>query len=89
MIVIYHQDKKLEREENKEGKYHGNATMGVGVTTAGIENTGKNFRDNDYVSADDNKKSSAQKSNAMFTSNELNNLFNSGKSDVDALTRIK
>jgi len=32
---------KLEREENKEGKYHGNATMGVGVTTAGIENTGK------------------------------------------------
>ncbi|KAF0852042.1 MAG: dicarboxylate/amino acid:cation symporter [Spiroplasma poulsonii] len=83
MIVIYHQDKKLEREVNKEGKYYGNATMGVGLTTAGIENTGKNFRDNDYVSADDNKKSSAQKSNAMFTSNELNNLFNSGKSDVD------
>ena len=83
MIVIYHQDKKLEREVNKEGKYHGSATMGVGATTAGIEDTGKNFKDNDYVNVDDNKKLFTQKSNAIFTSNELNNLFNSGKNDVD------
>ncbi|WHQ37103.1 hypothetical protein [Spiroplasma sp. SV19] len=83
MIVIYHQDKKLEREVNKEGKYHGSATMGVGVTTVGIEDTEKNFKDSGYVNVDDNKKSFTEKSNAIFTSNELNNLFNSGKNDVD------
>ncbi|KAI92920.1 ABC transporter permease [Spiroplasma melliferum] len=83
MIVIYHQDKKLEREVNKEGKYHGSATLGVDATIAGIGETERNFKNNDYVREDDSKKLSHQKSNSFFSSNELNNLFNSDKNDVD------
>ncbi|UZQ29472.1 MAG: hypothetical protein OHM56_09890 [Spiroplasma phoeniceum] len=83
MIVIYHQDKKLEREVNKEGKYHGSATLGVDATIAGIEETERDFKNNDYAKEDDSKKLSYQKSNSIFSSNELNNLFNSNKNDVD------
>ncbi|QED23986.1 hypothetical protein [Spiroplasma citri] len=83
MIVIYHQDKKLEREVNKEGKYHGSVTLGVDATIAGIGETERNFKNNDYVREDDSKKLSHQKSNSFFLSNELNNLFNSDKNDVD------
>ncbi|AXF96117.1 hypothetical protein [Spiroplasma phoeniceum] len=83
MIVIYHQDKKLEREVNKEGKYHGSATLGVDATIAGIGETERDFKNNDYAKEDDSKKLSYQKSNSIFSSNELNNLFNSNKNDVD------
>ncbi len=83
IIVIYLQDKKLEREGNKEGKYHGSATLGVGATIAGIGETERDFKNNDYAKEDDSKKLSYQKSNSIFSSNELNNLFNYNKNDVD------
>ncbi|WP_425380090.1 hypothetical protein [Spiroplasma endosymbiont of Stenodema calcarata] len=82
MIVIYHQEKQLEREVSKEGKYHGSATMAVDGTTAGIEDTEKNFKDNDYVSVVGNK-TTTQESNSIFSSNELKNLFNADKNDVN------
>ncbi|WP_338955450.1 hypothetical protein [Spiroplasma endosymbiont of Polydrusus cervinus] len=83
MIVIYNQDKKLEKEVNKEGKYHGSATLEVDATIAGIKETTKNFKSNDYAKEDDNKKLSGQKSNSFFSSNDLNDLFNAKKNDVD------
>ncbi|WP_425379175.1 hypothetical protein [Spiroplasma endosymbiont of Polydrusus pterygomalis] len=80
MIVIYHQDKKLEREVNKEGKYHGSTTLAVDATIAGIKETAKNFKNNDYAKEDDNKKLSGQKSNSFSSSNDL---FNAKRNDVD------
>ncbi|WP_374695807.1 hypothetical protein [Spiroplasma endosymbiont of Polydrusus formosus] len=83
MIVIYYQNKKLEREVNKEGKYHGSATMAVDATIAGIKEIAKNFKSNDYAKEDDNKKLSGQKSNSIFSSNDLNYFFNVKRNDVD------
>ncbi|WP_338990284.1 hypothetical protein [Spiroplasma endosymbiont of Seladonia tumulorum] len=57
--------------------------MGVDATIAGIGETERDFKNNDYAKEDDSKKLSYQKSNSIFSSNELNNLFNSNKNDVD------
>ncbi len=67
MIVIYHQDKKLEREVNKEWKYRGSATLGVDATIAGIGETERNFKNNYYAKEDDSRKLSYQKSNKTET----------------------
>ena len=77
MIIVYREDKRFEREVNKEGKYLGSVTSGVGVTTVETADSATNFKNNDLTNGDDNNnEASPITKKTLFRKAELDDIFN-------------
>ncbi|AHF60530.1 hypothetical protein P344_00320 [Spiroplasma mirum ATCC 29335] len=77
MIIVYREDKRFEREVNKEGKYLGSVTSGVGATTVETADSATNFKNNDLINGDDNNnETSPITKKTLFRKAELDDIFN-------------
>lgn len=77
MIIVYREDKRFEREVNKEGKYLGSVTSGVGATTVETADSATNFKNNDLTNGDDNNNGASPiTKKTLFRKAELDDIFN-------------